>query len=126
MQYYYGVKKYSGLAQMIGLTMVSVENLDDAELIFTADTGLKFVLYHEQDCCESVYIESIVGDLKDLVGFPILVAEESTSKSPLNVDSEISTTWTFYKFATIKGYVDVRWQGQSTGFYSESVDMRIE
>ena len=82
-----------------------------------------FTFYHEQDCCEKVYIESVVGDLQDLVGTPILKAEEVTSRESGSWDS--SYTYTFYKFATIKGYVDVRWVGESNGYYSEKVDMGV-
>ncbi len=114
------------IEDMVGKTMASVEVVDiDRELVFTTSGGEKYRLYHAQDCCESVYIESIVGDLWDLVGEPLWIAEESTSgENPEGVmeDYQDSFTWTFYKFATRKGYVDVRWYGESNGYYSESVN----
>ncbi|WP_197328701.1 DUF7448 domain-containing protein [Ralstonia syzygii] len=120
---------YIAVADLIGITMASVEQQDDERINFTSNDGRMFVMYHSQDCCESVYIESIVGNLQDLVGEPILRAEEVTHEgsNPEGVDvpewQDDSYTWTFYKFATRKGYVDIRWYGESNGYYSESVDL---
>lgn len=153
---------------------------DTMELMFSNGTTLRF--YHDQDCCESVGINDIIGDLGDLIGLPltqfeavsnhgtdngsldddeddiidveeavdsvfaigsaalddgetiepeIVTTEVSTEvKSPqsefpgaLN-DHEDSWTWTFYKLATNKGSVTVRWYGSSNGYYSESVDIK--
>lgn len=113
---------------------VRVEN-DDSELIFETESGDKYVFYHSQDCCESVGIKEIVGELSDLIGSPILKAEEIINENKFEVASKYpssykygydSVTWTFYKFATIKGYADVSWIGESNGYYSESVDFKIE
>ena len=73
-------------------------------------------------------INDIVGDLEDLVGEPLLVAEEVQGETPVdfNERDHESVTWTFYKFATRKGYVDVRWLGESNGYYSEGVDLFVE
>ncbi len=107
------------IKEMLGVTMNSVEQLGDDKLIFTGG-GHDYIFWHCQDCCEDVHIEEIVGDLSDLVGSPILQAEEVTEFG----DSP-GGTWTFYKFATIKGSVTVRWFGQSNGYYSESVDFKV-
>lgn len=110
--------------ELLNKTMVSVEaGVGDDEMIFTTTEGKKYKFYHWQDCCESVSIDDIVGDLSDLVGSPLLVAEECSDDDPkgFNPNAYDSYTWTFYKFATIKGYVDVRWFGTSNGYYSEGV-----
>lgn len=106
---------------MVGKTFASVERRGDDEIIFTTDTGDVYKMFHSQDCCESVTIEDIVGDLSDLVGSPVLHAEVATNK-----DNPKTETWGdgthAYKLATIAGHVDIRWYGSSNGYYSEEVD----
>lgn len=109
--------------ELLNKTMVSVENNEDQEMIFITSEGKKYRFFHWQDCCENVSIYDIVGDLSDLVGSPLLMAEECSCEDPDGFDpmDYESYSWTFYKFATIKGYVDVRWLGSSNGCYSEGV-----
>ena len=112
---------------LVSVDLVSVENKGD-EMVFTLDNGEAYKLYHKQDCCESVSVEDVIGDLNDLVGSPILMAEEVSQKeNPEGVTKkkQDSFTWTFYKLATIKGYVTIRWYGKSNGYYSESVDWGV-
>ena len=110
---------------ILGRTMVSVTGKQgDEDMVFTATDGSTFRFYHSQDCCESVYIQTIDGDLSDLVGVPIYQAEEVSSGNEPYPDvayTPESFTWTFYKFATHKGAVTVRWLGTSNGYYSERV-----
>lgn len=113
--------------ELLGKVLKEVKSSNN-QIDFITEDGVTYSMYHSQDCCESVSVESIVGDLDDLIGNPILMAEEVTSKeNPKGVDVEesyqSSFTWTFYKLATIKGYVDIRWYGESNGYYSESVDL---
>jgi hypothetical protein len=103
------------------ITDVRVNETDD-EIRFETSDGDVYLMYHDQSCCENVYIESIVGDIKSLIGQEVLLAEEvgSDGFGPIN-EYEESYTWTFYKIATIKGHIDIRWYGSSNGYYSESV-----
>ncbi len=108
-----------GISALKGRTLAEIKHIGgDEELIFTCDRGDRFRMYHEQDCCEGVRVEEIVGNLGDLIGVPILVAEERTEDDP---GASESGTWTFYELRTIKGSVTIRWYGASNGWYSESV-----
>jgi hypothetical protein len=114
--------RYVKVNELKGKVLKEIRNNGD-ELVFKTDAGEIYRMYHEQDCCESVTLEDVVGDLDDLVGSEILIAEEVDGETPADFDDKYceSYTWTFYKFATRKGYVDLRWLGQSNGYYSESV-----
>jgi hypothetical protein len=112
-----------------GKTLTSIEvNKEDNDdrIIFTTDEGEVFSMHHDQDCCEWVYIEDICGELDDLIGSPIVLAQETSNSDdpmPLQEYSDEYYTWTFYNLATAKGHVTLRWYGSSNGYYSESVDL---
>lgn len=118
------------LREMENLVFSKVVATDDL-LVFQND-DVRYRFYHLQDCCESVYIEDIVGDLDDLVGSPILQAEETNYTKEDGEEygprcgSDEDYLWTFYKFATIKGSVTVRWFGASNGYHSVSVNVAKE
>lgn len=109
---------------LVGNTIESITGKKgDNEILFKMSNGSIYKMYHEQDCCESVYVEDIIGDWESIIGTPVLKAEESTnSDNPINVEWDESFTWTFYHIVTFNGSVTIRWYGTSNGYYSESVD----
>ena len=111
--------------ELLGRTLYRVE-ADDAVLTLYLSKTNYVIFQHHQSCCESVYIEDICGDLEDLVGAPLVEAEEVSNyeAGPLN-EYEESYTWTFYRFRTRKGSVTVRWYGSSNGYYSEDVSVEV-
>lgn len=112
------------IASMVGKTFFEV--ISDGETLMFRNEDETYYFNHNQDCCECVAIEDIAGELSDLVGYPLTMAEVSESENdsalpPPDGRGGDSYTWTFYKFATVKGYVTVRFFGDSNGFYSETV-----
>lgn len=121
---------YVDFSSLKGLTLKAVQHNNEGEwneeILFITTEGKTYRMCHHQDCCESVNVESIVGDLNDLVGSEILIAKKVTNSEDARPSGYIeSFTWTFYKLATIKGYVDIRWFGESNGYYSEDVDFEL-
>lgn len=117
-----------GIEVLIGKTLTKIEGGKDSEaLVFHTSDGERYMMYHDQDCCEIVTIDDICGDLDSLIGSPILTARENVSDEDPE-DYEVgeeyrreSFTWTFYDLATVNGAVTIRWFGESNGYYSESV-----
>lgn len=110
------------IKSMVGRTFVAATgSVGDESMSFTDADGKWVCFHYEPDCCASCRVEDICGDMSDLVGSPILLAEEVSSEGHPAPEHADSYTWTFYKFATMKGAVTVRWLGESNGYYSESV-----
>ena len=115
------IKDLSPLEELLGKTMRSVTRNGDETIDFECVDGTRWQMYYSQDCCANCSIEDVIGDLEDLVGSPIVIADESTNRdNPRESEYAESFTWTFYRLATAKGYVTVRWFGTSNGYYSES------
>ena len=111
-------------SQLKGKIIVKILGLkkESRWILFVCDDGSEYCLQHHQDCCEYVRIEDIVGDPIDLIGTPILDCYEGsgpTVEYEDNVDDFTGGMWTFYNIGTFKGYVTLRWLGESNGCYSE-------
>jgi hypothetical protein len=122
--------EYPKFSDLLGKTLTAVEGAEkgSTRVVFVCETGERFSLFHSQNCCESVDVEDVVGSISDLIGSPITLADEASGDAVKAWPSELpprqyveSATWTFYKLATVKGYVDIRWLGESNGYYGESV-----
>jgi len=117
------MREHVNISDLLNKFIIKIERINDEFVYFYLANGAEYKMYHSQDCCENVYIEDIEGDLDDLIGSRILQAEESTQDATKTDDGyDESATWTFYKLATVKGYVTIRWYGSSNGYYSESAD----
>ena len=105
------------IKEIIGSTVLSLQglNVDSEQIIIETDNGT-YKMYHDQDCCETVSVDDVVGELK--LGSKILDFIEKTNDG----ENDYGTfTWTFYTIVTDKGYCDIKWYGESNGYYSESV-----
>ena len=125
MYYWNNVVEFKSLEGKI-FTDIKVQEGDydkEDEIVFVCDNGENFSMQHQQDCCESVRIEEIIGSLDNLLNSEILLAEEVTNNENQLDEWDESFTWTFYKLSTIKGDVTIRWYGTSNGYYSEDVDL---
>ena len=110
------VLKRQEVEDFLGKTITGYELLPNkGGITFSCSNGYEYMATHLPDCCEEVILEDISGNLDDLVGQPIIIAETTTKDN----ENDTSPMWTFYKFATPKGYVTLRWVGTTSGCHSE-------
>ena len=106
--------------KLTGLTLTSVERKVEKRnsgdmLVFKDSDGGVYEMYHDQDCCESVWLDDQCGSWEDILNVPILSAHV------VEAEQCRGCTWTFYTLVTIYGSMTLRWIGESNGYYSERV-----
>ena len=99
------------------ITAVVYDEEEESLLIHLNTHVLEMI--HHQDCCETVYLADVVGSFEDLIGYPLLEVSESVVSTPTECES---ATASYYNFKTVKASVQLRWIGESNGYYSETVD----
>lgn len=113
---------------VIGKKITAVEGGRVGDDYFTIrfEDGTSITFYHEQCCCENVDIDDVCGDIDDMVGEVLFKCSFTTNDTDgPKSEWDDSYTWTFYHFATRRGYVDMKWYGTSNGYYSECVSYKI-
>ena len=106
------------IKDMVGKKVLGIYYDEENFQILTDDCVYAF--YHEHSCCERVYLTQVDGISDKIIGSRIVIAEVVTDEK----DTEHGhITWSFYKIGTNKGMIDFRFQGESNGYYSESVDL---
>lgn len=118
-------RKHAAVGDLVGevLKYVDVDERGN-EIILTTESGRRFIIYHDQECCETVKIEDTQGNWHELVGKVITEAThravEREDPPPEYPDSWTRTTLTFRVDGAT---VITRWIGESNGYYSEDVDI---
>ena len=108
------------IEQLTGMTITAVvyKEVNESLLIHLNTHVLEMI--HFQDCCETVYLADVVGSFEDLIGYPLL--EVSESRVGITSANAESSTASYYNFKTVKASVQLRWVGESNGYYSETID----
>ena len=116
-------RKHVEFSALVGEVLDSVDiDREENQILLTTRSGRKFLVYHEQDCCETVAISGQDGNFDKLIGKPLIEARDiAVDTSEEAIDS--SQTTTTLVFRVDDQTVISRWVGDSNGFYSESVDI---
>jgi hypothetical protein len=127
------------MESLLGEIITKIDGLQvgSEEVTFHFESGKTLIMRHEQCRCEDVRIKDIVGDPLDLIGHPLTVCRKSSYayKKPILKENLVQDiigyasephTWTFYRFATIRGYVTLHWLGIGNGYPSKEVETVIK
>lgn len=116
---------YCEFEDLKGKILEKIVKSDDRLDFYTINKE-HYIMEHYQECCESVFIADICGDLDSLLNQEILIAKQVSSDGRNAWGEGENSEWTFYIIATNKETVTIRWYGESNGYYSTSVDFKKE
>lgn len=122
-------------SELNGLTITKIDGLNRLSEKVTIHTkeGRVFEMYHNQDCCEVVYL----ADFHVYKGYVGEVTEAKVETNNIDTPEALyyynedgtetlyydkAWLWTFYIINTEVGKITLRWFGSSNGYYSEEVD----
>lgn len=99
------------------LSYVDVDT-ETNRILLTTQSGKTIMIYHDQECCEGVEIQSVEGDWLKLVGRPITSAEQFEEDATEQVVPDWdcgSCTKTTITLKADDATVVSRWIGTSNG-----------
>lgn len=101
------------------------------EVVFIFDPG-KVCLHNEWDCCETVVIDKIFGDVSDIINSPIIDVKISDKENYLNIlapeddnDNFFGPTieYRYYTIVTEEGQLSFRFRASyKCGSFSMKID----
>lgn len=108
--------------EISGYTVPKYRDGDIQCLVINFSDGTNLFLTPEP-CC---WVEDLEGfeDLKVLVGSVVIKAEERTNSFDEDERPDGNHEhWTYYCFATVKGYADISFRIMDNGYYTSSVEV---
>lgn len=109
---------YCGFSSLAGKTITSIEGLNSDHVTIKTECGKTYGMRHFQDCCESVSLKEVLGNVDSIIGKEVRYANEDTSDCSGEWSSGTRTTFTIH---TNGGSLILIWEGYSNGYYGEGV-----
>lgn len=109
------------ISEFIGKIFTKIE---DNSIFYTAEK--QYEMYHSQDCCESVDLQEIIGDISDIIFEEIINAYITDEEGENPEYASEAQEWTNFHIASAKGEVVFRWFGSSNGYYGTGVSISVK
>lgn len=107
--------------ELLGLEVVNTVHEDDYSVRFNLSDGRCILMKHDQDCCEDVRLVECDIDLLSVKGLI-----KKFEKTTVEVDGADSCCLaTFYNITIGNDTFNMRWLGESNGFYSVGVSVYL-